>query len=316
MADEPRPDRGRREADDASVAVATPLSTEEEDVKTPLTDAIEKAKTGKLSKKQRKIVKDAHRPLDSWERYRALTDVLEEQLDLVDLADHKARFALVIMAALNVLLFFVGTRTDIVEDLPGSTHVWLAGYLLVYVLVALYFFLQAVESLRPRKEQPHVPEAGESAPEEHPLGIRFYEDILSRDVPEYRKDWRDVRIGQLNNEIAIQAHAMAAINRAKYKALRRLYMGLKILTIMATGLVAIAGLAAFVGTARAGAHGRKNSQVFGTVNRLDTPGVKEPSGVCVHPGLGHLFVVGDEGSLLELDGSGAVVRKHSATLKT
>ncbi|HET8644981.1 MAG TPA: hypothetical protein VFO85_05805, partial [Vicinamibacteria bacterium] len=157
MADEfDRPDSGRREADDAAgggVALAPPPDAET----TPLTSAMEKQKNaGKLSKKERRLIKDAHRPLDSWEKYRALTDVLEEQIDLVDLADHKARFALVIMAALNVLLFFVATRTDIVEDLPGSTHVWLAGYLLVYVLVALYFFLQAVESLRPRKAQPQV----------------------------------------------------------------------------------------------------------------------------------------------------------------
>jgi uncharacterized protein YjiK len=310
MVDELHPDRGRREVPDVPVAVATPSSTERIDA--PLTSAIEKARTsGKLSKRERRLLKDAHRPLDSWERYRALTDVLEEQIDLADLADHKARFALVIMAALNVVLFFVATRTDIVEDLPGYTHVWLAGYLLGYVGVALYFFLQAVESLRPRQEQPHVPTSSGDAPEEHPLGLRFFDDILGRDVESYRRAWRDVRLGQLNNEIAIQAHAMAAINRAKYKALRRLYGGLKILTLMAVGLVGFGALAAFVGTARAGANGRKNSQVFGTVNRFKTPGVKEPSGVCLDAALGHLFVVGDDGSLVEFDGSGNVLRPHS-----
>jgi uncharacterized protein YjiK len=308
-----RPDRGRREVDDGqggtAIADAPPP---EESPELSVTSVMEKAKrAGKLSKKERKLLKDAHRPLESRERYRALTDVLEEQIDLVDLADHKARFALVIMAALNVLLFFVATRTDIVEDLPGYTHVWLAGYLLIYVLVALYFFLQAVEALRPRKEQPHVPEVSGSQ-EEAPVGLRFYEDILGRDVESYRQAWRDVRFGQVNNELAVQVHAMAAINQAKYKALRRLYMGLKVLTLMAAGLVGLAALAAVVGTARAGSSGRKNSQVFGTANRLAVAGVKEPSGVCVHPGLGHLFVVGDEGSLVELDGSGNSVRSHSA----
>jgi uncharacterized protein YjiK len=312
MSDELRPDRGRREVDDADTAVAVETAPSTERIDAPLTAAIEKARTaGKLSKKERRLLKDAHRPLDSWEKYRTLTDVLDEQIDLADLADHKARFALVIMAALNVLLFFVATRTDLVEDLPGSTHVWLAGYLLIYVAVALYFFLQAVESLRPRQEQPHVPISSGKAPEEHPLGLRFYDDILGHDVEGYREAWRDVRIGQLNNEVAVQVHAMAAITRAKYKALGRLYMGLKILTFMAVGLVVMAALAAVVGTARAGKNGRKNSQVFGTANRLATTGVKEPSGVCLHPGLGHLFLVGDEGSLIELDGSGAVLRSHS-----
>jgi uncharacterized protein YjiK len=313
MADLPRPapNQSRREADNDKEGTAVAVAPEPEE--SSLTAAMEKARgSGKLTKKQRRLLKDAQRPLKAWERYRALTDVLEEQVDLVDLADHKARFALVIMAALNVLLFFVATRTDIVEDLPGYTHVWLAGYLLIYVLVALYFFLQAVEALRPRKEQPQIRRAMDQAPEEAPAGIRFYEDILGRDIPSYTQAWRDVGIGQLNAELAIQTHAMAAINRAKYKALRRLYMGLKVLTLMAVGMVGVAALAAFVGTARAGSQGRKNSAVFGSPNRLEVHGVKEPSGVCIHPGLGHLFVVGDEGSLVELDGSGKVIRSHSA----
>ena len=309
------PDRGRRELDKDDEWAGSSVTVEAPSADPPTTSVgaiLEKAKNaGKLSKKERRLIKDTYRPLDSWERYRALTDVLDEQIELVDLADHKARFALVIMAALNVLLFFVATRTDIVEDLPGSSHVWLAGYLFIYVLVALYFFLQAVESLRPRKEQPHVPAADDQHPEEAPTGIRFYDDILGRNATDYGRVWRDVGMGQLNNELAIQVHAMASINQAKYKALRRLYWGLKTLTLMAVGLVAMAALAAFVGTARAGAHGRKNSQVFGTVNRLETPGVKEPSGVALHTGLGHLFVVGDEGSLVEFDGSGKAVKAHS-----
>jgi uncharacterized protein YjiK len=316
MADEGvRDDRTRARDDDVrpigtgpAPAPAAPPSTRE-----PAPASANVARpVGKLSKRERKLQKDAHRPLDSWERYRALTDVLDESIDLVDLADHKARFALVIMAALNVLLFFVATRTDIVEDLPGNTHVWVVGYLVIYVLVALYFFMQAIESLRPRKSQPQVHYQGPAAAQEHPLGIRFYEDILSRDVESYRQAWRDLRFGQLNNELAVQAHALAAINHAKYNALRRLYMGLKILTLMAVGMVGAAALASFVGTARAGKQGRKNSQVFGTPNRLETPGIKEPSGVALHPGLGHLFVVGDDGSMAEFDGSGTVVRAHPA----
>src|SRR6266513_3040146 len=95
----------------------------------------------KLSKKQKKALKDAHRPLDSWERYRALTDVLDEAIDLVDLADHKARFALVIMAALNVVLFFVAVRTDLVKDIPRFFQPFVGVYVLIYALIALYFFL-------------------------------------------------------------------------------------------------------------------------------------------------------------------------------
>src|SRR3970282_1375825 len=72
----------------------------------------------KLGKKERKQLKDAHRPLDSWERYRALTDALDEALELVDLADHKARFALIIAGALNVFLYVLGASTDIFDNVP------------------------------------------------------------------------------------------------------------------------------------------------------------------------------------------------------
>jgi hypothetical protein len=126
--------------------------------------------------------------------------------------------------------------------LPSIVRAWLSGAFVVYMVVALYFFFQAIESLRPRKSQPQVRYAGESGLEEHPLGIRFYEDILSRDVEAYRRAWRDVHIGQLNAELAVQAHALAAINRAKYAALRRLYRGLHIMILMGGGLLALAAL--------------------------------------------------------------------------
>ena len=196
----------------------------------------------KALRRQQKLREDAHRPLDSWERYRALTDVLDDAMELVDLADHKARFALVIMAALNVAMFFVAARADLAIRLPARWQPFLAVYFLVYVLVALYFFLQAIESLRPRKNQPRVRYFGEAGLEEHPLGVRFYEDILSRDLEAYRRAWREIRIGQLNNEVAVQAHALAEINRAKYGALRRLYVGLQVMTLMGVGVVGLAAL--------------------------------------------------------------------------
>ena len=262
----------------------------------------------KLSKKQKKALKDAHRPLDSWERYRALTDVLDEAIDLVDLADHKARFALVIMAALNVVLFFVAVRTDLVSDIPRVFQPFLGVYVLIYALVALYFFLQAIESLRPRKSQPQVSPVTQTGIEEFPLGIRFYEDILRRDVEDYKRAWKDVHIGQLNAELAVQSHALAGINRAKYNALRRLYSGLKLMTLLAVGLVGIAALASVVGTARKVTKAAtRGSKVLGVAERIGSTGVKEPSGISFHPPSGHFFVVGDEGALAELDADGKVL---------
>jgi hypothetical protein len=155
--------------------------------------------------KQKKLLKDNHRALDSWERYRALTDVLDEALELVDLADHKARFALIIMTAINAVIFLVGTRTELIREIPAAVRpILLIGFVL-YVITAMYFFFQAIESLRPRKSQPHVRYEGADGLGDHPMGIRFYEDILSRDVEAYRRAWREIKIGQLNAELAVQA---------------------------------------------------------------------------------------------------------------
>ncbi|MGI8998905.1 MAG: hypothetical protein ACR2GO_04285 [Candidatus Limnocylindria bacterium] len=212
---------------------------------------------GKSGKQQKRLKKDAIRNLDSWERYRALTDTLDEANDLVDLADHKARFALVIMAAVNIVLFFSADALDPLRSQWTILQTGLGVYLFAYVLIALYFFMQAIESLRPRQSQPQVPHA-EQLVEETPLGIRFYEDILGRDVEAYKKAWREVRIGQLNAELAVQAHALAEINKAKFAALRRLYRGLQIMTLMAVGLVALGGLAGIVGTAKKAAEDGKD----------------------------------------------------------
>jgi len=266
----------------------------------------------KLSKKQKKMLKDSHRPLDSWERYRALTDVLDEAIDLVDLADHKARFALIIMGALNALMFVMASQTDVFDAIPVSWRPVMTAVIVVYALIAVYFVIQAIESLRPRKAQPQVRYASETGLEDFPVGLRFYEDILARDLEAYRRAWRELRIGQLNAELAVQAHALAQINKAKYDALRRLYLGLQILTLMAVILMGVGSYFVLSGKAhRLDAKAAQQKKESGTQlaepQRFGRVGVNEPSGVAYHAPTGHLFVVGDEGKLSELDLSGKVI---------
>jgi uncharacterized protein YjiK len=57
-----------------------------------------------------------------------------------------------------------------------------------------------------------------------------------------------------------------------------------------------------------GKAGKQQGSIFGEGTRVPNPGVREPSGIVFHPRLGHLFVVGDEGTLAELDGQGRFVR--------
>ncbi|HET8647754.1 MAG TPA: SdiA-regulated domain-containing protein [Vicinamibacteria bacterium] len=65
--------------------------------------------------------------------------------------------------------------------------------------------------------------------------------------------------------------------------------------------------------ARQGKAGKKQKQgpeqVLGPGTAVANPGVAEPSGIVFHPALQRLFVVGDEGTLAELDADGGFVRR-------
>jgi uncharacterized protein YjiK len=265
-------------------------------------------KLRKRLQKEAKRAKDAYRALSSWERYRALRDTLDDANDLVDLADHKARFALIIMGALNATVFLLATRTDVAANLPASWRPFLALYALAYALIAVYFIIQAIESLRPRRAHPTVrlPEAGI---DHHPMGLRFFGDILLRDVEAYRSAWREVRLGQLTAELAVQAYGLARINEAKYSALIRLYRGLKTMTVMCAlflGIVAFNGI--HPKDKKHSAKGTATVNVFSAPQRVAHPGVSEPSGIAYHAGLKRLLVIGDEGRIAELDEDGTLVR--------
>jgi hypothetical protein len=197
----------------------------------PQADTKAEKKARKRAEKLQELLEDAHRPLDSWERYRALCDALEDANDLVDLADHKARFALVIMGALNAVMFIVATRPQFLSVMSQGAHAWLGVGLVAYALVAAYFFVQAIETLRPRRFEPQQP-VRSGVGEDSPLGLRFYADVLKRDPAAYAAEWQGVHIGQLNAEVARQIHTLARINDAKYAALRRLYTGLKAMTLV------------------------------------------------------------------------------------
>jgi uncharacterized protein YjiK len=287
---------------------AEPVAVSQEDVK--------------RNKKEARRLADSIRPLDARERYRALVDSLEEAQDLVELADRKARFALVLMGALNIAFFFLATRAEIVDYLPAWLRPFLVFYLLVYAGVALFFFLEAIESLRPRRFRPHVPYPGEGGPDHYPEGLRYHEDAVLRDLEAYRRAWREVRFGQLNAEIAVQNHVMARINLDKFRSLRRLYGGLRVLAILAGGLLAILALsmlfyhpspgAADASAATEGGTGVPVGSGLGRPEPIATAGVREASGIAWHPSLGRFFVVGDRGSLAELDPAGSVVAMHKA----
>jgi uncharacterized protein YjiK len=166
-----------------------------------------------------------------------------------------------------------------------------------------------------------VPYPGEGGPDHYPEGLRYYEDIVLRDLEAYRRAWREVRFGQLNAEITVQNHVMARINLDKFRSLRRLYGGLRVLTILAGGLLAILALSMLSvqpGPRRAAASLAANdpgvagpaAPGLGPPEAMAAAGVREASGIAWHPSRGRFFVVGDRGSIAELEPSGAVVATH------
>lgn len=187
----------------------------------------------KQRRREQKRRFDATRPLDSWERYRALTDALGEAYDLIDISNREARFALILMGGLNAVLFVIATRTDVAASLTADQRRWFGAALVIYATLAIYFFLQAIELLRPRKFRPQLRAmTRDGSRDELPMGIRYYEDVVLRDEEGHWAAWRDVNIGQLNAELAIQLHSISLSNRAKHTALRRLYAGLRAIALL------------------------------------------------------------------------------------
>ena len=184
---------------------------------------------------------EAGKPLDPWQRYKALSDTLDAEQDLVDLADHKARFALIILSALNAAILIGATKSPGGITTATRAGITVAVMLGIYAMCALYFFLQSIETLRPRGTPPRRPLPLEPLAD-LPMGMRYYEDILMRTAEEYQHTWSVLRIDNLNAELAGQIHIVARINRAKYGALRRLYFGLKVMTILAAVFALVAAL--------------------------------------------------------------------------
>ena len=201
----------------------------------------------KSLRRERRLQKEAHRRLEGRDRLHILTDLIDAQRKMVEVADHKARFALVIMGALNAVLLLFATRSRVVESIPDGVKPWLLAVLVPYGILTFTFLLHAVEVLRPhthewahdRTEVRQAPVAGALPGDEQPLGLFYWGDILRRDVREYRAAWRGARVGQVGAEMALLAHGLAQVNRIQFRALRRLFRGLQLMLALAAVLLAL-----------------------------------------------------------------------------
>lgn len=203
------------------------------------------ASESKLGKKDLKRLLGMTRPLDEWERYRALNDAMDEAYEVLDMSNREARFALMLMGGLNAIVVLAATRSEILAVLDRAQRNWAAGLLGIYAVIAVYFLLQAIEALRPGRFRPKLGTWHHES-DDFPRRVRYYEDVIERDVQSHWQAWREVQMGQLNAELAVQFHSLCLKSNVKRNALRRLYAGLRMMTLIVAGLAVLLVYAAWM----------------------------------------------------------------------
>jgi hypothetical protein len=184
------------------------------------------------SKAERRRRKDAERlletrPLDPWERYRALSDHVAHLLDVTELADRKTRFALVILGALNAVNVLIALRVP-QSGAEALNPVLVQSYIIGYVLLSLYAFVFAIIALRPRPQEMSAPTLLGNARDDN--------------ADKYYDVWRQAELSQVNREMAMKSHLLARANTEKFGALRRVYHGLLVLVALTAVLAIFLGI--------------------------------------------------------------------------
>lgn len=189
-----------------------------------------------------KRLRRRRRVLDVWEQYRVLREIVDDGQYLEDLADHKVRFGALLLGGVNAAVLLLATGADLPSRLSPQARLVVTILLIPYVLVGLGVLVQAVETLRPRRNAP--PAGGAAAIE--PARLRRFDDVAELSREAHRQAWIEATAGAVVADLADRVYELATINAAKYRALTRLYVGLRIsigLSALLLGavLVALAG---------------------------------------------------------------------------
>ena len=189
------------------------------------------------AKVERRRQKDAElgletRPLQPWERYRALVDHYDALQDEAEHSDKKTRFALLILGSLNAINLVISMRGNTV-GLPPLNGALMVLYLGCYALVSLGCCFGAIAALKPRATSKTDTVYGGHG--KRPL--RFPEPVLTQTLDEYCENWRTAEVGRLSQELASLVYFTARGNADKLKALQRVYVGLYALVALTGGLI-------------------------------------------------------------------------------
>lgn len=190
---------------------------------------------------------DESRLLDPWERYRVLTDMSKLQLDMLEMADRRARFALLILGTLNALNVILVARPDLLAPnrLPPNPMPGIALYIVAYAAISVFLFVQAIVALKPRATPLIAKEAGLDR------RLRHFGAIISQSADEYLESWRQATIANVNKELAFHVQLSARVATEKYGAIGRLYTGLMLLVFLTAGMLAAVTLRMLLGSAAA-----------------------------------------------------------------
>jgi hypothetical protein len=192
-------------------------------------------------KESAQLDEDSNRAPDAWERFRILLESIDQGRRLTEAADHKARYALVLLGVVNAALIILGTRDDFLNGTPPWLLPWLHALLIPYIAAGAAALWFAIDCLRPRMLGAALPPsaaARHSALRSQPLGLLTWEAIVRRNLDAYQQAWDSVTLGQLNAEMVLIAHALADLNRAKFTAIRRMYLAMVIVIALAALLLA------------------------------------------------------------------------------
>lgn len=179
-------------------------------------------------------------------RHRVLMSTLKLETDFLELADRKARFALVIMSVLNAVALVTLMRSEALLA-AGLVGLVMKAIVVAYGGATLYYIRQAIEALRPRgaQERPAGPPPTTVVPGSS-MRVLFHSDIAARDRDAYRALWSSLRIDNVNAELADQVHMVSRINVCKFRALGKLYHGVGAMTLLLTTILLLEGWARMV----------------------------------------------------------------------
>src|SRR5258707_931587 len=131
----------------------------------------------------------------------------------------------------NAALAIAVSQSKFGANLAAPARAFEGAALGVYAMLALGFLLQAIDALRPGQFRPRLTHWPPDR-EDYPLGVRYFEDVVQRDVEAHWAAWQEVTVGQLNAELAVQVYSLCLKNKARKLSLKRLYRSLRILTML------------------------------------------------------------------------------------